>query len=139
MAMIHLDLNPTPRKIREFGIVSPIMLGLIGLLLAWRFGLSPAWPIALGAVGIALFLLSRMAPVCVRPVYQGLVLVGFPIGWVVSHVVMLLFFFAVLTPIALLFRLVGRDVLSRKWDDECKSYWTEYSRDDRVQRYFRQF
>jgi len=139
MALMHLDLNPTPEKIRQFGIASPFMLAGIGLLLTWRFGLPLAWPALLGGIGAALFILSRISPRFVRPVYLGLVIIGFPIGWVVSHLIMTLFFFGILTPIALLFRLARRDVLQRKRDVSRESYWTGHSQGDSIERFFRQF
>ncbi len=137
--MLHLDLNPTPAKLRQFGWIAPVMLVVIGGVLMWRFNLSPAWPIALGGFGLALFLLSRISPALIRPVYIGLVLMGFPIGWVVSHLVMMIFFFGVVTPIALIFRLAGRDLMHRRLDPTAKSYWTEHLGSDTVERYFRQF
>ncbi len=38
-------------------------------------------------------------------------LVAFPIGWLVSNVAFLAMYYLLLTPLALVFRLVGRDVL----------------------------
>lgn len=139
MSMIHLDLDPSPQKIRQFGMISPIMLAGIGLLLQWRFDLSLIWPAVLGGIGLSLFILSRISHVLIRPVYQGLVIVGFPIGWAISHIIMTLFFFGILTPMALLFRLMRRDVLRRKPDPVCRSYWTDHTRNESVERSFRQF
>ena len=139
MAMIHLDLNPSAEKIRQFGIISPIMLVGIGLLLMWRFELPLIWPLALGGIGVTLLILSRISHVLVRPFYLGLVIIGFPIGWVISHLIMTIFFFGILAPIALIFRITGRDALQRKRDDRCKSYWTGHTRSDNTERFFRQF
>lgn len=139
MGLIQLDLNPPPAKLRQFGAIAPVMLLVIGGVLRWRFGLPVAVLAGLFAAGILVFLASRVSPKLVRPVYAGLILLGFPIGWTVSHLVMFLFFFGIITPLGLVFRLLGRDALHRRWDREQESYWTEHPPCDNVERYFRQF
>lgn len=137
--MIHLDRNPSEKKLRQFGNVAPIMLLLIACILRWRFDLPAPAMATLCAVGILIFLTSKQSAKLVRPVYLLLVLIGFPIGWVISHLIMLLFYYLIITPIALFFRLIGRDALQRRWNPESESYWTEHSKTDNVRRYFKQF
>lgn len=139
MGMIQLDLSPSEKKLRQFGWVAPIMLLAIGWVLRWRFGLPLGGLAGLGLFGILVFVASRLSPKLVRPVYMGLVILGFPIGWVISHVVMMLFYFGIITPVALFFRLIGRDALQRRWDRQRETYWMEHPRSDSVERYFRQF
>ncbi len=139
MAMVQLDLNPSAEKLRQFGWIAPIMLLAIGLVFRWRIGLSLAAVAGLCIAGLLIFILSRVSPRLVWPVYVGLMLIGFPIGWVVSHVVMILFYFGIITPVGLVFRLLGRDMLHRRWDRSCETYWTEHPRCDTVERYFKQF
>lgn len=137
--MIQPDLNPPPKKLRQFGLIAPIMLLVIGLVLHWRTGLPPTGVAELCLIGILIFIASRISPKLVRPVYVGLVVAGYPIGWVISHLVMFLFYFGIITPLALVFRLFGRDALHRRWDRQSKTYWSEYPPCDSVERYFRQF
>ena len=139
MGMVQLDLNPSSKKLRQFGWITPIMLLAIGLVLRWRVGLPNSGLAGLCLFGVLVFLMSRVSPKLVRPVYVGLMIIGFPIGWVMSHLVMVLFYFGIITPVALLFRLFGRDMLYRRWDRQRESYWTEHPRHDNVERYFRQF
>ena len=49
---------------------------------------------------------------------------GLLLGKVISPIVMGIIFFAVVTPIAYLMRLIGKDVLGLKKNDD-KSYWIE--------------
>ena len=139
MGMIQLDLNPSHKTLRQFGLICLIMLNVIGLLLGWRFDLPKIAVIGLCLGGIVLFVLSRISAKFLKPVYVGLMVISFPIGWVISHLVMVLFFFGVITPVGLVFRLLGRDALHRKWDRQAESYWVKYPRPDSVKRYFRQF
>lgn len=137
--MVQLDLNPSPDKLRQFGSIAPIMLLIIGLVLRWRVGLSIALIAGMCLLGILIFLASRVSPKLVRPIYVGLTIIGFPIGWIVSHLVLLLFYFGIITPVALIFRLLGRDMLHRRWESGRETYWTEHPRCDSIERYFRQF
>lgn len=139
MGMIQLDLKPTPRALRQFGLICLMMLTGIGLLLAWRFGVPRAVVIGLSAAGLVLFVLGLISPKLIWPFYAGLMIVSYPIGWVISHLVMILFFFGIITPVAMVFRLLGRDALHCRPDKDAKSYWVPCDRPDSVKRYFRQF
>lgn len=139
MGMLPLDLNPPPEKLRQFGWIAPVMLTIIAIVMRWRFGMSWTGVSGLCLAGLLVLLASRISTKLVRPVYVGLILAGFPIGWLVSHVMMFAFYFGILTPLAILFRLLGRDSLQRRWDRQRESYWTECPRCDNSERYFRQF
>jgi len=139
MGMVQLDLNPSSDKLRQFGWISPIMLLSIGLVLRWRVGLSLGALAGMCLFGLLVFAASRVSPRLVRPVYVGLTIIGYPIGWVISHLVMALFYFGIITPVALVFRLLGRDTLHRRWDSGSETYWTEHPKCDSSTQYFRQF
>jgi hypothetical protein len=64
--------------------------------------------------------------------------VGFVIGSVVGRLLLALCYYGVLTPIALLMRLRGRDAL-RLRRRECESYWVDLPPPPPPERYERQF
>jgi len=43
----------------------------------------------------------------------------------IVKVLLILFFYAVLSPIAFFFKLIGRDKLKRKVDPDCETYWED--------------
>ena len=61
------------------------------------------------------------------------------VGWVISHVVMGIIYYLVITPIALIFKLIGRDALQRGIDENAKTYWVEHRTGGDPKRYFKQF
>jgi hypothetical protein len=63
----------------------------------------------------------------------------FPIGFVVSEIVLAAVFFLVFTPIGLCFRLLRRDALSRKFDATRATYWEDVSHPRSAESYFRQY
>ena len=147
MALVELDLNPDPKTLRSFGFIALGGFGLLGLAaytesLIFAFGLGAARePLAAGLVGLGTLsaLLSLVAPRANRPLFVGLSVLAFPIGWVVSHSLFGLIYFALITPIAIVFRLVRRDELGLRGDTQRPSYWSPARADREPDRYFKQF
>jgi hypothetical protein len=148
MAFVTADWTPGERTLRGFATACVVAFGLLG---AWTLGrggvlglpLQPATAlrvaIALWALAAACAVLRVVAPRWMRPLYVGLTAVSLPIGIVMSHVVIGLVFFGVVTPIAVAFRLVGRDPLQRTFDRSARTYWTRRAPVTDLTRYFRQF
>ncbi len=144
---LELNLNPDARTLRQFGWIALGAFALLGGLVAWRGGLlgldfgDAAWTVAgvLWGIGALSAALSWLAPRANRPLWIALTLLAFPIGYVVSIALLGILFFGVLTPVGLVFRLIGRDALHRRFDPAAKSYWMERSGDVPLERYFRQF
>ena len=74
-----------------------------------------------------------------RLVYLGLVRLAFPIGLVVSGLLLAFIYFFVITPIGVIRRTVGSDPLRRARDERAGSYWVRYDPPDQARRYFEQF
>ena len=64
---------------------------------------------------------------------------AFPIGWVVSQVMLLLMFYLIITPVSLFFRIQGRDALARKPAPNRASFWQPKQTPEDVRSYFRQY
>lgn len=139
--MIKLDLNPAPHIIKQFAWFAVIGMGLLGFA-ALKFTVGFAWdhPVFLTAIGIGVVqLLLFLAGVSImsRALFVVLSVAFVPIGFVLSHVMLAAIYYLVLTPIALVFRLIGRDVIGKKLDKNAKSYWHERSGDRPAASYFK--
>jgi hypothetical protein len=148
MALVRVNWKPDRRQLRGFGMICLVAFGAIGCWIRFRhtfmgFDVAPGavapvsyvlWSLA--ALGL---LLGLAAPTLLRPLYLGLTLVSLPIGFVVSHVIMALLFYGLFTPIGLIFRLIGRDPLERRFEREARSYWVPHETPRDVKRYYRQF
>jgi hypothetical protein len=145
--LIELNLRPSKRQLRQFGWIALAILVFAGTsllrtgaLFGWSFGeVAPALGYGLILVGLLSGLFALLSPRANRPLFVLLTIVTYPIGLVVSHVVMLFLFFAIITPVGCLFRAIGRDPLHRKWDDERTSYWEDLAEASDNESYFRQF
>lgn len=107
---------------RAFGLVFAAVFALIGLWPLLAGGGIRAWALIVAATFMALGL---FAPVALKPLNRVWFLFGMLLHKIVSPLAMALLFFATVTPIALLMRLIGKDPLRLKFDRAAKSYWIQ--------------
>src|SRR5947208_202457 len=122
MSLFEIDYRPGPRPLRVFGATAAALLGLAAAL-GWNR--HPAAAAALAAAAAATVALAVVRPELLRWPFVGLSVVTWPVGLVVSWVVLAVLFYAVITPVGLMMRLVGRDALARRFDRGAATYWTE--------------
>jgi hypothetical protein len=110
----------------------------MGLVSALKWEL---WQLSFGLWGLAVFsfLFSFIQPKVLRPLFVLLMVVAFPVGFVISNVILALLFYAVFTPLALLFKVIGRDALNRKIDPNAASYWVVRDEEMPVSQRFKQY
>ncbi len=139
MALLDVNWNPDRKELRLFGgIYLPIFLLIIGGLLYYKYQLRTA-SVAVACAALAISALGWAAPTAAKPLYLMLVAATYPIGWTLSHLVMAIIYYLVLTPIGILLRLVGHDPLCRSFEPTRQTYWVERRPPEHKGRYFRQF
>lgn len=138
MAVIEINKNPSPKELAWFGVMFLAFFSLIGGVVWWRFE-AQATAYTLWAVAAAIVAVYYVVPAAQKPIYLGWLYAAFPIGWVISHLVMGIIYYLVITPFALVFKVIGRDALDRKIDKNAKTYWVEHRTGGDPQRYFKQF
>ena len=139
MAIIPFNTDPSRRELRNFALFwFPAFVAVVGLVV-WRK--TDALPIAAGIWALALpsIALSFTVPRAMKPVFVVLMYLSYPIGFVLSHVMFAVFYFGVITPMALFMKLVGRDALRRKRQPAAESHWTDRAPVTDTKRYFKQF
>lgn len=135
--MIKINDNPSRRELRQFaGIWFPIFWLIIGGLL--YFAGVPGVAIAAAAFGVAVGAIGVANPRFMHPIYLIWMYAAYPIGFVVSHVLLGLIFYLVLTPVGLVMKLVGYDPLHRQMRAST-TYWTACEAAPDKKQYFRQF
>ena len=135
MAVFRINTNPSQRQLRQFGLLCVVLLPLI----AWVWGASGSIIQTTAMIGAGLGLLGIFAPKLLKLVFIGLVLVSFPIGLIVGELVLLMIFVGVFLPMALLFRIIGRDALQRRMSVQSETFWVPRNAPANVRRYFQQY
>ena len=128
--MIKINWHPGEKMLRQFGWISLAGFGLFASIAWFKFGSQPV-AIAFAALAVLAPVVGIIQPRLLKFLYIGLSLITFPIGFVVSNLVLLLIFLLVFTPLALIFRLIGRDELRLRLDRTAPTYWRKYDPDRR--------
>jgi hypothetical protein len=137
MAIVDINWNPSSRELRQFAAIWIVFFGGFGASSMW---LKDSPQTALAFWFVAMFgVLGLAAPGLLRPIYVAWMALVWPIGWVVSHLLLGIVFYLVFTPIGLLMRAVGYDPLTREIDRDAKTYWTPHEEAADSSRYFKQF
>jgi hypothetical protein len=145
--LIEIDLRPDARTLRQFGFIALVGFSAVAALawfeaLVFSFGLGEARPIVAGAfAALAVYALiaSLVYPKANWPVYVSLTIVAFPIGFVLSYVIMGTLFYVLITPVGLFMRLIGRDPMMRRFEPEATTYWVTTAGSRPKESYFKQF
>ncbi len=139
MSLMEIEWHPSGRQLRVFGVSGLLASILAALILVFVWEVAVLWALATVTAGIAIFLCSLFSLTAARWLYIGLTLVAMPIGLVVSFVLLAVFYFLLLTPLAIVFRLIGRDSLHRRYEPEVESYWVDHKPNENMERYLHQF
>jgi len=138
MAIIEINRNPSRRQLNQFGLLWLLFLSGLGALSYFKSGNEKAAFIFWG-LAIAVPVVGWIFPAFMRLVFLGLSYAAFPIGFVVSHVILAVVYYLVLTPVGLMMRVVGYDPLKRRIERKAETYWDRRPDAPDVSRYFRQF
>ncbi len=138
MQWSDIPRDPPDRQLRLFAAILVLALVAVQIWYAQALWEQPFLWLACEAV-TWYGLLGLVRPRLLRPVFVGWMIAVFPIGWLVSHVLLAIVFFGVFTPLGLLFRLMGRDVLQRRRQAKQETYWQPKPAPAGLQSYFRQF
>jgi hypothetical protein len=139
MSIVQINREPTARQLKQFGFIWMGFLALFGAIAAFKFE-NPTVARWLWLAAVVVPVLGWLVPAFMRLVFLGMSYLAWPIGFVVSHVVLALVYYFVVTPIGLLTRLFGYDSMKKSFDREATSYWVERPPEaTHRSRYFRQF
>jgi hypothetical protein len=133
----HLNWRPDRAELRRFAAAMLIGFAVLGMLAAWRAGGLGASAWTLWLVGLALAA-GAVVPGLGRFVYLLVYLPTSVIGYVVSHIVLTLIFFLVFTPLGLLLRLLGYDLLQLR-ARRGQSNWQRRGAAKQTDSYYHQF
>jgi hypothetical protein len=138
VSLVEINWNPEKKELRKFGLIGLVVLGAAGFILRFVFGAAGTWAVLPGAAGLCIFLVTLTSAKAGRAIYLGLTFAALPIGLVISFLLMAAFYFLVLTPVGLIFKLSGRDALERRFEPDAPTYWTKRRHIDDPERYFHQ-
>jgi hypothetical protein len=136
--MLPIPTNPDKPTLSQFSEAWMFALGMLAApMTLWRG--YPTTSLILWLVAVLGRIVGLVRPQWLRWVFVGLMLITWPMGWVVSNLVLAIVYYGVLTPIGLLRRLRRPDPLGRKLDRSASTHWADVRPNTRQDRHFRQF
>lgn len=119
--MLRLSEKPL-EWIKFTAVIGVAVNGVLGLI--WWKGALPG-AVCLIAAGVALGAIATASihPQWFRGFYRGGMTVSFQVGQIIGRILLTLFFFLLVTPMGLMLRLLGKDLLRLKRTPEANTYW----------------
>ena len=148
MAVLEMDWKPTPKMLRTFGLLGLVIFSLLASIAWWKHRIAfftlpdtAIEPTSYTLLGLAAYcgLFAAAYPKALYPLYVTLTVVFYPIGFLLSYVIMFVLYYFVIVPIGLVFKLIGKDPMNRRFEPQSSTYWIRRSPPQDVKRYFRQF
>ena len=122
MSVVQINRDPSSRQLRQFGWIWMAFVAFFGAVAWFKFH-NPALARGLWIAAVVVPALGWAAPAFMRLVFLGMSYLAWPIGFVVSHVILAAVYYLVVTPIGLLMRLFGYDSMKKTFDREETTYW----------------
>jgi hypothetical protein len=120
-----MQIEYTKKNLRNFGLLMAALFAVLGAVPFYRNGYSFTGSVVVFWISAAHFLgFSLLLPFPLRPLYFLWMSLAFALNFVMTRVILTIFYFILLAPIGLIMRFF-RDPLHRAWDREAKSYWIE--------------
>lgn len=108
------------KELRSFGLLVGGVFSVIGLWPMMIHGAS----LRLWAVGVGGLLIASggLVPYVLAPVYKGWMWIGHILGWINTRILLGFVFYGLITPIGIVFRLMGKDTMRQAFSEESSTY-----------------
>ncbi|HNR66989.1 MAG TPA: hypothetical protein PKN04_02570 [bacterium] len=113
--------NKEQRDIKIFFAVLGVVAIAVAVWLSYKTQKPGYW--VLGAAGVLTALLGWRQPLWLRPMYRAWMFVARIMGWLLTHAVLGLTYYFVVTPLSWLSKALGKRWLVLRGDPEQESYW----------------
>lgn len=130
------NIRLAKKDLKSFGVIIGIILSLFGLFLFYK---QIDYFIYFVSVGLTFLSLGLIAPKILKPIYKVWMTFAVIIGWIMTRLILSVLFYSVITGIAILTRIIGKDFLNLKINNK-ESYWNNRDSDYELnQDYEKQF
>ena len=113
-------------SVRSFGILFFIVFLIVGLWPIIKEGEIRFWSIILSFTFLILGIINSKILI---PLNKYWIKLGEILGKIIAPLVMLVIYFAIVTPIALLLKIFRKDILNLKLDEKTDTYWIQKKQD----------
>ncbi len=109
------------RMKRKFGIVFGLVLAAVAIISLWRGRDQLVVPLL--SASALLVLLALVRPLVLSPLYSVMLRIAGYMGWFNTRLILAVVYYLIFTPVAIVYKLVGKDPLHRSFDGDAATYW----------------
>jgi ABC-type uncharacterized transport system permease subunit len=137
--VVEINTNPARKELRQFAAIwFPLFCAGVGALLFWKVE-AVRWAVGVWIAGGALGVTGWIVPALIKPIFVGLQYATYPISWVVSHVLLAVVYYLMVTPLGLVMGVFGHDPMARRKGMTERTYWREREPERDEESYFRRY
>jgi hypothetical protein len=108
------------KELRKFGLLVGGVFNVIGVWpIVVRGEQNRLWAVVMGSV---LMVLGMLIPRWLQPIHRGWMWIGHVFGWVNTRILLSLVFYGLITPIGLVFRILGKDAMRQAFSETSSTY-----------------
>lgn len=111
---------PKPRELRSFGVIWSIFFIIIALYPLFRGQHIRYWPVPLSVLSLVI---GFIVPNLLTKFYIIWLKFGNIIGNIISKIILFFIFYLLITPIGMILKISGKDLLNKKTDKNQPTYW----------------
>ena len=131
------NIQSNKGDLRKFSILIGFIFFIIGCFLFFKEQASFKF---FFTIGITLFFTGITIPVVLKPIYWMWMVFATILGWFMTRLILSIFYYIVITPIGLILKLFGKEILDLKISNHETSYWNlRDSSKEKIQDYEKQF
>ena len=116
MEKLNLDIS----GLKKFGITMGIVFTIITLFILVRHRHSI---FITSGISVLFFIFAFIMPNFLKPIYVSWMKLAFILGWINTRLILIIMFYLILTPISIVIKLLGKDLLDKRIDKNKGSYW----------------
>jgi hypothetical protein len=113
-------INTGTASLRKFALTFTAFLCVVGTIVLLRHKAGYVWYYK---AGLLFAVVGLLVPGVLKPVYTVWMKLTFILGWVNTRVILVAIFYLLFTPVGLIMRIFGTDLLDRKIIKTRQSYW----------------
>ena len=114
------SIKSSKKELRSFGIVMGVALAVFGGFFFWR---GKEYYVYLFGIAAFFLFFGFGAPIVLKPVQKIWMSLAVLLSWIVTRVILIILFYAVVTPISIIARICGKDFLDVSFDKDKNTYW----------------
>jgi hypothetical protein len=116
------NLEAKTKELRKFGLTIGFFLLVLAGFLFWKQRPSFTY---FAYVGGGFALVGLAMPILLKPTYKLWMSFAVIMGFIMTRVILTILFFGVFTPMSLVTKLLGKDLLNERWDKKATTYWVK--------------